>query len=94
MDINRLQRISDYQWRIEPVNGMHVPGVIFASKELLLEMDEKVYQQVCNVARLPGIVNASYAMPDAHWGYGFPIGGVAAFDPEQGRGYFSRWCRF
>jgi tRNA-splicing ligase RtcB len=47
-------------------------------------MDEKVYQQVCNVARLPGIVNASYAMPDAHWGYGFPIGGVAAFDPEAG----------
>ena len=84
MDINRLQRISDYQWCIEPVDGMHVPGIIFASKDLLLEMDEKVYQQVCNVARLPGIVNASYAMPDAHWGYGFPIGGVAAFDPEQG----------
>ena len=84
MDINRLQRISDYQWRIEAVDGMHVPGIIFASEALLQEMDEKVYQQVCNVARLPGIVNASYAMPDAHWGYGFPIGGVAAFDPEQG----------
>ena len=84
MDINRLQPISDHQWRIDPVDGMHVPGIIFASKELLQEMDEKVYQQVCNVARLPGIVKASYAMPDAHWGYGFPIGGVAAFDPEQG----------
>ncbi len=84
MDINKLHRISDYQWRIEPTNGMHVPGIIFASEDLILAMDEKVYQQVCNVARLPGIVNASYAMPDAHWGYGFPIGGVAAFDPEQG----------
>ena len=63
---------------------MHVPGIIFASEELILQMDEKVYQQVTNVARLPGIVKASYAMPDAHWGYGFPIGGVAAFDAEQG----------
>ncbi len=84
MDINKLHRISDYQWRIEPVDGMLVPGIIFASEDLILDMDEKVYEQVCNVARLPGIVNASYAMPDAHWGYGFPIGGVAAFDPEQG----------
>jgi tRNA-splicing ligase RtcB len=84
MDINKLHCLSDYQWSIEPVNGMFVPGIIFASKDLILDMDEKVYQQVCNVARLPGIVNASYAMPDAHWGYGFPIGGVAAFDPEQG----------
>ena len=84
MDINKLQRISDYQWRIEPANGMHVPGIIFASEDLILDMDEKVYEQVCNVAKLPGIVNASYAMPDAHWGYGFPIGGVAAFDPQQG----------
>jgi len=64
--------------------GMRVPGIIFASEELILQMDEKVYQQVTNVARLPGIVKASYAMPDAHWGYGFPIGGVAAFDAEQG----------
>jgi tRNA-splicing ligase RtcB len=84
MDINKLHRISDYQWRIEPANGMLVPGIIFASEDLILDMDEKVYEQVCNVAKLPGIVNASYAMPDAHWGYGFPIGGVAAFDPEQG----------
>lgn len=84
MDINKLQCISNYQWRIDPIDGMHVPGIIFASEDLILEMDEKVYQQVCNVARLPGIVNASYAMPDAHWGYGFPIGGVAAFDPLAG----------
>ena len=47
-------------------------------------MDEKVREQVSNVAMLPGIQRASYAMPDAHWGYGFPIGGVAAFDPQEG----------
>jgi len=84
MDINRLQRVSDYQWRIEPTGEMRVPAIIFASEDLIRDMDEKVYEQVTNVAMLPGIVEASYAMPDAHWGYGFPIGGVAAFDPEQG----------
>jgi tRNA-splicing ligase RtcB len=84
MDINRLQRVSDYQWRIEPTGKMRVPAIIFASEDLIRDMDEKVYEQVTNVAMLPGIVEASYAMPDAHWGYGFPIGGVAAFDPEQG----------
>lgn len=84
MDINKLHSISDFEWHIEPAGDMHVPGVIFAGKDLIAEMDDKVYQQVCNVARLPGIINASYAMPDAHWGYGFPIGGVAAFDPDEG----------
>jgi tRNA-splicing ligase RtcB len=59
---------------------MRVPGVLYADEPLLRAMDDKVYAQVCNVAALPGIVGASYAMPDAHWGYGFPIGGVAAFD--------------
>jgi tRNA-splicing ligase RtcB len=84
MDINRLQRISDVEWKIDADAGMLVPAIIFASEELIREMDDKVYEQVTNVARLPGIVRASYAMPDAHWGYGFPIGGVAAFDAEQG----------
>jgi len=84
MDINKLHRISNVEWKIDADAGMHVPAVIFASEELILDMDDKVYQQVTNVARLPGIVKASYAMPDAHWGYGFPIGGVAAFDPTQG----------
>ena len=51
---------------------------------LILDMDEKVYEQITNVARLPGIVNASYAMPDAHWGYGLPVGGVVAFEPHEG----------
>jgi tRNA-splicing ligase RtcB len=63
---------------------MRVPGLIFANEALVQGMDEKVLEQICNVARLPGIVDASYAMPDAHWGYGFPIGGVAAFDPDEG----------
>ena len=63
---------------------MRVPAVLYADEALLADMDDKVRQQLCNVASLPGIVGAAYAMPDAHWGYGFPIGGVAAFDAEQG----------
>ena len=84
MDINRLTRVSDHEWHVSPHGAMRVPGVIYASERLIRDMDDKVYEQVCNVATLPGIVQASYAMPDAHWGYGFPIGGVAAFDPEEG----------
>lgn len=61
-----------------------MPGIIYASEELIRDMDNKVYEQVSNVAMLPGIQKASFAMPDAHWGYGFPIGGVAAFDPDEG----------
>ena len=83
MDTSTLTRISDFEWRIEPQGDMRVPGVIFASKALVEAMDEKVREQVTNVATLPGIITASYAMPDAHWGYGFPIGGVAAFDADQ-----------
>jgi tRNA-splicing ligase RtcB len=63
---------------------MRVPGVIYGTESLVCEMDDKVREQMSNVATLPGIQRASYAMPDAHWGYGFPIGGVAAFDPEEG----------
>jgi tRNA-splicing ligase RtcB len=63
---------------------MRVPAVIFATESLLRGMDDKVGEQAANVAALPGIVQASYAMPDAHWGYGFPVGGVAAFDPREG----------
>ena len=84
MNFSNLQRISDAEWKIDAHAGMHVPAVIYASEALIRDMDEKVYEQVTNVARLPGIVKASYAMPDAHWGYGFPIGGVAAFDADQG----------
>jgi tRNA-splicing ligase RtcB (3'-phosphate/5'-hydroxy nucleic acid ligase) len=84
MDCSRLTRVSESEWRIDPHGPMRVPGVLYASERLVLEMDEKVYEQVANVAALPGIVRASYAMPDAHWGYGFPIGGVAAFDAGRG----------
>jgi tRNA-splicing ligase RtcB len=84
MDLTRLTKRSETEWRIEPHGAMRVPGVLYASEALIRDMDDKVYEQVVNVAALPGIVGASYAMPDAHWGYGFPIGGVAAFDPEQG----------
>jgi tRNA-splicing ligase RtcB (3'-phosphate/5'-hydroxy nucleic acid ligase) len=84
VDTKRLEKQSETQWRIARHGKMRVPAVIFASEPLIREMDEKVYEQVTNVATLPGIVKASYAMPDAHWGYGFPIGGVAAFDAEDG----------
>jgi tRNA-splicing ligase RtcB len=72
-----------YRFRIEPGGRMRVPGVVFASRELLRDA-EKSLEQVVNVATLPGIVGASYAMPDIHWGYGFPIGGVAATDVGDG----------
>jgi len=84
MDLTLLKRRSEYEWGIEPSGKMRVPGIIFADEALIRDMDHKVYEQVVNVAMLPGIEKASYAMPDAHWGYGFPIGGVAAFDPDRG----------
>jgi tRNA-splicing ligase RtcB len=84
MELSRLHKMSDTLWRLEPTGAMRVPGLLFADEGLLREMDDKVLEQVCNVASLPGIVAASCAMPDAHWGYGFPIGGVAAFDPADG----------
>ena len=84
MDTNRLTRVDATTWRIEPHGTMRVPAVIYADENLIRDMDDKVYEQAANVATLPGIVQASYAMPDAHWGYGFPIGGVAAFDPDKG----------
>jgi len=62
---------------------MRVPAVIYAGEALIRDMDDKVLEQLCNVAALPGIVGRACAMPDAHWGYGFPIGGVAAFDPAN-----------
>ncbi|WP_293604152.1 RtcB family protein [Polaromonas sp. UBA4122] len=84
MDLNLLKQHSPCAWEIPAQGKMRVPGMIYASKELVLAMDHKVYEQAVNVAMLPGIVDASYVMPDAHWGYGFPIGGVAAFDADAG----------
>jgi len=84
VDISRLERISEFSWRMAAHGRMHVPGVLYADEALLREMDDKVLEQLANVAALPGIAGAAYAMPDAHWGYGFPIGGVAAFDAREG----------
>jgi tRNA-splicing ligase RtcB len=84
MDPARLTQVDPTTWRIEPRGAMRVPAVIYADEALIRDIDDKVYEQASNVAMLPGIVKASYAMPDAHWGYGFPIGGVAPFDPGDG----------
>jgi tRNA-splicing ligase RtcB len=83
MRIEELGRISDYEWEIPLEGDMLVPGRIFADAYLLRGIDAQAKEQIINVAGLPGIMKASLAMPDAHWGYGFPIGGVAAMDPEQ-----------
>ena len=83
MDPARFTHVDATTWRIEPYGAMRVPAIIYADEDLIRAMDDKVHEQVTNVAKLPGIVRASYAMPDAHWGYGFPIGGVAAFDPDK-----------
>ncbi len=83
----KLEKIDDYRWRI-PRNafpGMRVPGIVYADEKLLKDIArDKALEQVANVAFLPGIVGASLAMPDVHWGYGFPIGGVAATDISEG----------
>ena len=76
---------TPYRFRIEQEGAMRVPGIVFASRSLLPdEHGDMALAQVANVATLPGIVRASYAMPDVHWGYGFPIGGVAATDIDEG----------
>ncbi|MDX1650254.1 MAG: RtcB family protein, partial [Myxococcota bacterium] len=81
-----LERTGEATWQLGPDwrEGMRVPVRVFASEALLETMDDAVFVQAANVARLPGIVEASLCMPDAHWGYGFPIGGVAAFDARDG----------
>jgi tRNA-splicing ligase RtcB (3'-phosphate/5'-hydroxy nucleic acid ligase) len=78
--------VGDGVWEIPPSekSGMLVPARIYASEALLARMDEGVFEQVTNVACLPGIVRAALCMPDGHWGYGFPIGGVAAFRADTG----------
>ncbi len=84
MDLQPLERVSDLTWRLPPDGEMTVPVVLYGDEALVREMDDKVLEQARNVATLPGIVGASYVMPDGHWGYGFPIGGVAAFDANAG----------
>src|SRR5438034_1078829 len=80
-----LHRIGDCVWEIPRQGGMRVPGRIYASEKLMAELrDDPALAQLANVAHLPGIVGCALAMPDIHWGYGFPIGGVAAVDVEEG----------
>ena len=82
-----LERIDDFTWEVPVgyVDGMRVPGRVFGTKSIVAKASEdRAIEQVANVATLPGIVGASLAMPDIHWGYGFPIGGVAATDAEAG----------
>ncbi|MFH1141363.1 MAG: RtcB family protein [Chloroflexota bacterium] len=82
-----LKRLDQFRWEI-PASykpGMRVPGIVFASDKLIDQVrDDQSLEQVANVATLPGIVGASLAMPDVHWGYGFPVGGVAATDVDAG----------
>jgi len=80
-----IEKVDEYHYTIPRSEGMRVPGLIYANQKLLddIKLDESP-RQVANVAHLPGIIKYSLAMPDMHWGYGFPIGGVAAFDLDEG----------
>ena len=81
-----LRRISDTLWELSQSyrEGMHVPARIYGTEKLIREMDDAVFEQIANVATLPGIVKHALCMPDGHSGYGFPIGGVAAMDVQEG----------
>ena len=85
MNLEGLVKVDPYCWDI-PANPLEKRAQVrlYGSEPLLSSMDEKVREQITNVAKLPGLVGAAMTMPDAHWGYGFPIGGVAAFDADQG----------
>jgi tRNA-splicing ligase RtcB len=83
MKLEALAPVSPYCWKPAPITGGAAVR-LFGSESLLAAMDDKVLEQITNVSQLPGLVGCAMTMPDAHWGYGFPIGGVAAFDPEAG----------
>jgi len=81
----KVQRIDDCRWRIPSEGKMRTDGIVYASDRMMDDIrKDQSLAQVANVAWLPGIVGDSLAMPDIHWGYGFPIGGVAAFDLGEG----------
>jgi tRNA-splicing ligase RtcB len=84
MKTDDMKALAPAYREIAKCGDMRVPVRFTGGDELLADMDEKVREQILNVSRLPGIVGCAICMPDAHWGYGFPIGGVAAFDAEQG----------
>lgn len=80
-----LQRLDEYRWLIPKHGSMKTEGLVYASREMIEDIrKDQSLLQVKNVATMPGIVGRSLAMPDIHWGYGFPIGGVAAFDDKEG----------
>ena len=86
MSLDKLRRIDEVRLEV-PADfkpGMRVPGIIYVDRLLEEELEPAAVEQVANVATLPGIVKSSFAMPDIHNGYGFPIGGVAAFDLKDG----------
>lgn len=81
----KVQKVDDYRWRIPREGKMRADGIIYADEKMLEDIrKDQSLLQVANVAWLPGIVGSSLAMPDIHWGYGFPIGGVAAFHLHEG----------
>ena len=81
----KVQKMDDYRWRIHREGKMRTDGIIYADEQMFKDIrNDQSMAQVSNVAWLPGIVGHSLAMPDIHWCYGFPIGGVAAFDLEEG----------
>lgn len=83
--MSEVQKVTPFEFRIPASGAMRVDGVVFASEAMMAEISgDPCLEQVQNVATLPGILKGSFAMPDIHWGYGFPIGGVAAFDEAEG----------
>ncbi|MDO8438430.1 MAG: RtcB family protein [Nitrosomonadaceae bacterium] len=85
MNLQQLRQLQPYLWSLPRASGeQRAEVLLYGTAPLLASMDDKVLEQIANVAALPGLVGAAMTMPDAHWGYGFPIGGVAAFDAEQG----------
>jgi tRNA-splicing ligase RtcB len=81
----KVEQIDAFRWRLPREGGMRVDGIVYADATMMADIrQDQSLQQVANVAHLPGIVSASIAMPDIHWGYGFPIGGVAAMDADEG----------
>lgn len=81
----KIQKVDEWRWRIPREGKMKTEGLVYADAKMMkdIQQDQSLLQ-VANVATLPGIVGKSMAMPDIHWGYGFPIGGVAAFDVNTG----------
>jgi tRNA-splicing ligase RtcB len=81
----KIQKIDDFRWRIPREGKMRTDGIVYTDEKMVSDISkDQSLVQVANVAWLPGIVGHSLAMPDIHWGYGFPIGGVAAFDLKEG----------